>query len=96
MDPIVETVLAFATHPVVASALLGILRSSTGWIQKKYKEKTGQPYDPKVLGATILKYEIASNALIALIPPEHAAKAYPVVLLADIIFSAAKKLRKGK
>lgn len=99
MDPMYQTIKAFyeavVENPVVAGALLGVLRNVSGWIQKKYFEKGGQPYDPKVLGTTIIKYEVAINALIALVPPEHSSKVYPLVLLTDIIISAGRKLKNG-
>lgn len=95
-DPIVGTFVAFAQavmeNPVASSFVFGLIRSVSGWIQKRWYEKTGEPYDPKILGATILKYEVAVNAVSVLLPPEVAA---PVVLVADIVFSAAKKMKKA-
>ena len=96
MDPIAETLYAFyqaiVANPIARGALFGLVRSGTGYIQKKWKEKTGSEFYPKVLGTTIVKYEVAVNALAVLIPAEYAG---PVVVLADIIFSAAKKLKNG-
>ena len=96
MDPIVQTVMAFAQavmeNPVASAFVVGLIRNATGYLQKTWKEKTGKDYDPKILGATILKYEVAVNAIIPLLPVEYAGVVAPAVLVADIVFSAAKKL----
>lgn len=97
MDPILETIWAFVqtimANPIAAGAIYGVIRNITGYLQKKYKEKTGQEYDPKVLGADILKYEVAVNSIFATLPPDTAGKIAPLVMIADIVFSAAKKLK---
>ena len=97
MDPILQTIVAFGeaimANPVSASFLTGLTRNVSGFLQSKYYEKTKAPYDPAVLGTTILKYEIATNALFAIVPLEYQSKIAPVVLVADIIFSAARKLK---
>jgi hypothetical protein len=99
MDPILETIWTFVqtimSNPVAAGAIYGVIRNLTGFLQKKYKEGTGQDYDPKVLGADILKYEVAVNSIFASLPPETAGKVAPLVMIADIVFSAAKKLKNG-
>jgi len=96
MDPIAETLYAFyqaaIANPVARGAVFGLIRSATGYIQNKWKAKTGTEFDPKALGTTIVKYEVAVNALSALMPAEYAG---PVVVIADIVFSAAKKLKNG-
>lgn len=97
MDPILETILTFVqtimANPVAAGAIYGVIRNVTGYLQKKYKKETGLDYDPKLLGADILKYEVAINSIFATLPPETAGKVAPLVIIADIVFSAAKKLK---
>jgi len=96
MDPIVQTFVAFAQaimeNPVSAAFVVGLTRNISGWIQKRWFEKTGEKYDPKILGATLLKYEVAVNAVSVFLPPEYVA---PIVLVADIVFSAARKMKKA-
>ena len=78
-------------NPAARGLIWGLIRNVTGWIQKRWYDKTGTSYDPKVLGATLLKYEVAVNAVAVLAPVEYSG---PIVIVADIIFSAAKKLVK--
>jgi len=91
-ETLVAFVKAIMENPVASAFLVSLVRNVTGYLQKKWKEKTGVEYDPKVLGATILKYEVAVNALIPLLPAEYAGVVAPLVVVADIVFSAAKKL----
>jgi len=96
-DPIIETALVFATaileSPVVGPIVIGAVRNVTGWIQKKYVEKTGKPYDKKVLAGTMTKYLIAVTTLSVFMPPEYASA---LTVIADIGWSAVKKLKNGK
>ena len=96
-DPIVATIVAFyqacMENPAARGFIWGLVRNVTGWIQKKWFDKTGEAYDPKILGATILKYEVAVNAVAVLLPVEYSG---PIVIIADIIWSAARKLLKAK
>lgn len=96
MDPITETLYAFyqatMANPIARGAVFGLIRSGTGYIQKRWKKEIGSEFDPKAIGTTIVKYEVAVNAVAALLPVEYAG---PLVILADIIFSAAKKLKNG-
>ena len=55
-------------NPVTRAAAFGLIRNITGFIQAKYAEKTGKAYDGKLLAGTIIKYEVAINAV------EHAKK----------------------
>lgn len=96
-DPIIETAVAFATSilesPVVGPIVVGAVRSITGWLQKKYIEKTGNPYDKMVLAGTMSKYLVAISALSVFVPPEYASA---LTLVVDIGWSAVKKLKNGK
>ena len=96
-DLIIETAIAFTTaileSPVVGPIVVGAVRSATGWLQKKYVEKTGGPYDKKVLAGTMTKYLLAITALSVFIPPEYASA---LTLIVDIGWSAVKKLKNGK
>jgi len=96
-DPIIATLLAFyqacMENPAARGFIWGLIRNATGWIQKKWYEKTKETYDPKVLGATILKYEVAVNTVAVLLPVEYSG---PIVIIADIVWSAARKLIKTK
>ena len=97
MDLIVQTIVAVAQaimeNPVSAAFVASLIRNASGWIQKRLMGETypGEKYDPKILGATILKYEIAVNAISTVLPVTYAT---PIVLIADIVFSAAKKMKK--
>jgi len=96
-DPILETAIAFATSilesPVVGPIVVGAIRNVTGWIQKKYVEKTKKPYDKKILAGTMTKYLVLISALSILMPPQYASA---LTLIGDIGWSAVKKLRNGK
>lgn len=96
-DPIIETAIVFATalleSPVVGPIVVGAVRNITGYIQKKWFEKTGEPYDKKVLAGTMTKYLVAITALSVFIPPEYASA---LVVVTDIGWSAVKKLKNGK
>lgn len=96
-DPIVETAIAFATSilesPIIGPIVVGAIRNATGWLQKKYVDKTGKPYDKKILAGTMTKYLVAITALSVFMPPEYASA---LTFIADIGWSAVKKLRNGK
>jgi len=99
IDPILQTAIAFVEtlleNPVTAGIIMGTVRSITGWIQKKYVEKMGMPYDKKILGATILKYTVAITALTPILASFGLDAKYinGLAILTDIGISFAKKLK---
>lgn len=102
MNEIVQTVVALAEaimeNPVVASLVFGAIRNATGYLQKKYVEKTGKKFDRTVLAGTMTKYLVAVNALGVLLPlagfPASVAGALTIVV--DIGWSTVRKLKNGK
>ncbi len=94
-DPILDTVVAVATaiveNPVAGPLVLGVIRSATGWVQKKLK--IGEDFDKKQLGATMTKYLVAVNAMNVFLPPKYSSA---LVILVDIGYSVAKKLKNGE
>jgi hypothetical protein len=90
-----QTIIAFLQtlleNPVTGPAILGAVRSVTGYLQLKWKEGTGTDFDKKTFGATILKYEVAINALAAILPADFKYIG-AVVLVADILGSFGRKL----
>jgi len=95
LDPIIETAQAFVTtlleNPAVGPLILAGVRSVTGYLQKKWKGTTGKDFDKKEVGATILKYEVAINALAVLLPVDFQYVG-ALVLVADILGSWGRKL----
>ena len=95
MDPISDTVLTFVntllTNPVTGPAIIGAVRSVTGYINYKWKQKTGEDFDKAAFGATLVKYEVAINA-VALILPGDFKYVGAIVLVADILGSWGRKL----
>lgn len=96
-DQILETAIAFVKamleNPFIGPMVVGFVRNITGWIQTKWVEKTGKSYDKAIVAGTLTKYLVAVNAVSALLPMEYA---YALTLIADIGFSAVKKLKNGK
>ena len=94
-----QTLVAFAQavmgNPIASAFVISVVRGITGYLQKKWKNETGKDFDRKILGATILKYEVAVNTMFLLLPIEYASVIAPIVLVADIVFSAAKKMKKA-
>jgi len=102
MDPILQTFMAFGEaimeNPATASLIMGAVRSITGYLYTIWVEKTGKPFDKKILAGTMTKYVVAINAAAQVlplfdIPPEVASG---LVILTDIGFSAIRKLKNGK
>ena len=81
-------------NPISRAAIFGLLRNVTGFIQVRYAEKTGQPYDAKLVASTIIKYEVALNAAEQTLPllgiPVGAVG--PAILIIDIVQSWARKI----
>ena len=81
-------------NPVSRAAIFGLARNMTGYIQTRWAEKTGKPYDVKIVASTIVKYEIALNAAEQTLPllgiPVEAVG--PAILIIDIVQSWAKKI----
>jgi len=97
MDPIVQTAIDFIEalleNPLVGPALMGAVRSATGYLQLKYKGATGMTFNRGELGATLIKYEVAINALSAVLPMDFKYVS-ALTLVADIIGSFSRKLIK--
>jgi len=81
-------------NPISRAAIFGLIRNATGFIQSKWAEKTGKPYDVKILAGTIIKYEVAINAVEQLAPEVGLPVGLvgPIVLVCDIIQSWARKI----
>ena len=102
MDPILQALVALGEatmeNPATASLVMGAIRSVTGYAQMKWYEKTGTKFDKKILAATMTKYVVAINSAAQILPlfnidPRRASGR---VILADIGFSALRKLKNGK
>jgi len=81
-------------NPISRAAIFGLIRNATGFIQAKWYEQTGKPYDAKILASTIIKYEVALNAAEQTLPligiPVEVVG--PAILLIDIVQSWARKI----
>ena len=86
-----ETIMA---NPYSRAFVFGMIRNVTGYIQTKWYEKTGKPYDPKILASTIIKYEVAINAAEQTLPllglPTETVG--PAIVIIDIVQSWARKI----
>lgn len=93
-----ESVIALAEtiwqNPYARAAIYGLLRNVTGYLQVKWYEQTGEPYDAKIVASTIVKYEVALNAAEQTLPllglPVEAVG--PAIIIIDIVQSWARKL----
>jgi len=78
-------------NPVTGPAIFSGLRTIEGWLNNKWMNATGESFDKRKLGATLVKYEVFINALAQILPA-----GYPyvgaIVLVVDILGSFAKKL----
>lgn len=101
-DPILQTLIAFGEavmeNPATASLVMGAVRSVTGYLYTIWVEKTGKPFDKRILAGTMTKYVVAINSAAQVLPlfnvdPQIASG---LVILADIGFSAIRKLKNGK
>ena len=94
-DPLLNTIYTFLVvlfeNPIVGPVIIGSLRSITGWVYNRLTGQTADTFDPKLFGATILKYSVAVNAVGALLPTD-APYAGAIVLVADILASFSRKL----
>ena len=92
-----QTIIAFVEalleNPIVGPAIVGAIRSATGYLQLKYKGATGMAFNRGELGATLLKYEVAINALSAILPMDFKYVS-ALTLVADILGSFSRKLIK--
>lgn len=94
LDTAVELIKVLFANPVTGPLIVGSIRGVTGYLQAKYKEHTGKAFSKAEFGATLVKYGVAVNAVSAVLPPEYASVSSGLVLLADIVQSWARKLRK--
>lgn len=81
-------------NPVLGPALFATARTISGYLQAIWKDKTGKDFDKKEFAATLLKYEVAINAVVPLVPDKGKVCVGALVILADILGSWARKLRK--
>jgi len=92
-----QTIIAFVEtlleNPIVGPAIVSSIRAATGYLQLKWKGATGMAFSRGELGATLIKYEVAINALSALLPVDFK-YASALVLVADILGSFSRKLIK--
>lgn len=97
-DPLLTTLytllVTLFSNPIVGPIIVGALRSITGWAYNRLTGKTSDTFDPKIFGATMLKYTVAMNAIAALLP-EGTPYSGAIVILADILSSWANKLKSG-
>ena len=94
-----QTIIAFVTtlleNPIVGPAIMGLIRSATGYLQLKWKGATGMTFSRGELGATLVKYEVAINALSYILPVDFKYVS-ALTLCADILGSFARKLKGTK
>jgi len=90
---IIDLVTTLLENPIVGPAILGLVRSATGYLQLRWKGATGMTFSRGELGATLIKYEVAINALAPLLPVDFK-YASAIVLVADILGSFSRKLIK--
>lgn len=99
-EPLADVFIAFAQaimqNPVTASLVVGVVRTATGYLQSKYKDKTNKDFDKKEFAATLTKYLIAVNALTPLVPTEYQYAVPYVTLITDIAWSTVRKLKNGE
>ena len=92
-----QTIIVFIQtlleNPIVGPAIMGSVRAATGYLQLKWKGATGMTFSRGELGATLLKYEVAINALSAIMPVDFKYVS-ALTLIADIAGSFARKLLK--
>jgi len=88
---IIDLVRTILENPVVGPAVLSVVRSVTGYLQLKWKGATGKDFSKGELGATLVKYEVAMNALAAVLPADFV-YIEALVVIADIVGSWGRKL----
>jgi len=90
---IIDLVRTILENPVVGPAILSGVRAITGYLQLKWKGISGKEFSKGEVGATLLKYEVAMNALAAVLPADFV-YIEALVVIADIVGSWGRKLLK--
>jgi hypothetical protein len=88
---IIELVKTLLENPVIGPAIMASIRAVTGYLQIRWKSATGTEFSKGEFGATLLKYEVAINAIAVILPADFKYIS-AVVLVADILGSWGRKL----